>query len=320
MNPPMPRVIFVDGLPGCGKSTTAQRISLHLRKHGYAARWVFEHEKDHPIYTEDATRALREQRADADPDLLTRGVDHYRNLARQLTENSDETIIFEGTLFQAAVGTQLLLDAPTAAINAVFDDTLAALAPHDIALVYFRPEDPVAAVEHTARERGEWFTDFVVSHFAATPLGQKEQINSWPQALSCFARQQRQCNALVSRFTGESLILNPQAGDWDQRNLEITEFLKLPPMDAPPADPAWSQHVGRYRAEGAEDVWEFILNEQGLALAGPPVTPLWPRPEGGFELDGVAIEMAFESNGDAPSHAVRCAPRIADLPPRLHRI
>ena len=320
MNQKMPRIIFVDGLPGCGKSTTAQRISLHLRLHGYAARWFFEHEKDHPIYSEDATRALREQRADADPDLLSRGVDHYRHLARQLAQSPDETIILEGTLLQAAVGTQLLLDEPASAINAVFNETLAALSPHEIALIYFRPDDPVAALENTARQRGDWFTDFVVSHFAATPLGQKEQLNSWPQALSCLTRQQQQCDELVSRFTGSQLILNPRIGDWNQRNLEITQFLNLPPMEAPAVNPQWRQHVGKYQAEGMDDIWEFILTDRGLALAGPPVTPLWPRPEGGFELEGVAVELSFVSDGGAPSHLVHCAPRLAELPPCLHRI
>src|SRR5262249_31132645 len=46
-------LILVDGLPGSGKSTTAQLVWLQLVRSGYDASWFFEHQSSHPIYKYD---------------------------------------------------------------------------------------------------------------------------------------------------------------------------------------------------------------------------------------------------------------------------
>ena len=104
------RLIFVDGLPGSGKSTTAQRLSLHLRRQGYPARWIFEHENQHPLFVESAVRALREQQPNAAPALFDRALTGYAMLTDRMSAVPPETLLLEGTLFQTAVGSQLLLD------------------------------------------------------------------------------------------------------------------------------------------------------------------------------------------------------------------
>jgi hypothetical protein len=43
-------LICVDGLPGSGKSTTAQLLFIHLSRNGYNAEWFYEHQISHPIY------------------------------------------------------------------------------------------------------------------------------------------------------------------------------------------------------------------------------------------------------------------------------
>jgi thymidylate kinase len=43
-------LILVDGIPGAGKSTTAQLLCLHLEKLGYHVNWIFEQDPKHPIY------------------------------------------------------------------------------------------------------------------------------------------------------------------------------------------------------------------------------------------------------------------------------
>lgn len=316
----VPRIIFVDGLPGSGKSTTAQRLSLHLRRQGHAARWVFEHETPHPVFEESAMRALREQHPDADPGLFSQALDNYRKLAQHLVAHPEEIMVLEGALFQAAAGTQLLLERPDDAIDAFLAATLAALSPLVPTLIYLRPKDPATALEQTAQNRGEWFPQFVVAHLAATPRGQRMQVSTWTDARAVLSGHQQGYDRLFGRFAGPRLEADPQNTDWNTLNLEITQFLGLPPMQEPAGDPRWAQHVGRYRAEGSDDVWEFVLTENGLELKGPPSARLWARPEGGFEIEGLAVEITFVSTGPAPSTRVDCSTRLASLPLHWHRI
>ena len=96
----LPRIIFVDGLPGSGKSTTAQRLSLHLRRQGYRARWVFEHEEPHPVFSDERVRALREQSPEADYTLFETASAGYRELARIAREPNADIMLIDGSLFK----------------------------------------------------------------------------------------------------------------------------------------------------------------------------------------------------------------------------
>jgi hypothetical protein len=45
-----PKLIFVDGIVGTGKSRLAQRLWLHLRKTGRDAEWFAEPQAGHPLH------------------------------------------------------------------------------------------------------------------------------------------------------------------------------------------------------------------------------------------------------------------------------
>lgn len=316
----LPRIIFVDGLPGSGKSTTAQRLSLHLRRQGYRARWVFEHEEPHPVFSDERVRALREQSPEADYTLFETASAGYRELARIAREPNADIMLIDGSLFQAAAGTQFLLGQSPSEIDDFFDQTISALAPHSIGLIYLQADDAETALNHTAAERGDWFPQFVISHLAATPLGQQLGVNTWPNALSILQKHSQQCQHLFDRFPGQKLQVDPSDGEWESINGKITRFLGLPPLSEPSTDTDLTLLEGLYQAEGSEDTWEFRSSSGELYLVGPPSSRLWSRPEGGFEISGMAVELTFESSGAGPARHLNCAPRLNQLPLRWNRV
>ncbi|MCF3650818.1 hypothetical protein [Synoicihabitans lomoniglobus] len=316
----LPRVIFVDGLPGSGKSTTAQRLCLHLNRHGHPARWIFEHEDPHPVFPEPAVRACRTQAADADPTLFTRALTGYATLARELTDRPGLTLLLEGTLFQTAVGTQVLTDQSRSTIDAFFDRTLATLAPHQTALIQLRAPDVAASLQHTAEKRGDWFPEFLVGQLAATPLGQRHAVTTWDGAVALLAQHRAVCDELFDRFPGPKLSVDPTAGDWSRRNAAFTDFLGLPALTEPEIAAACNDFVGTYRADGTDTESELILTPEGLALAGPPSARLWARPDGSFEVEGIAMELTFRRDDSGNVTGFTCAPRLTELPLTWHRI
>jgi adenylate kinase family enzyme len=42
------KLIILDGLPGSGKSTTAQWLELQLQRNGFDAQWYWEGDVPHP--------------------------------------------------------------------------------------------------------------------------------------------------------------------------------------------------------------------------------------------------------------------------------
>ncbi len=83
------KLVFVEGLPGAGKSTTAEYLAMYLQQHGIPCRWFHELDETNPI-----------------PDLDV-GIDQYpqkmvaawRNFAKQAVDDGAVTII-ESRLWQ----------------------------------------------------------------------------------------------------------------------------------------------------------------------------------------------------------------------------
>lgn len=53
------KLILVEGVPGAGKSTIAQRATAEMRTAGLAVRWLYEEELGHPVYVFDDDAAAR---------------------------------------------------------------------------------------------------------------------------------------------------------------------------------------------------------------------------------------------------------------------
>ncbi len=307
----VPRFVFFDGLPGSGKTTTAQRIWLHLRRLGRPARWWFEHEVGHPIFDDDQVRVARAQGGVEPNAIFARAVDHYAALTAQLRA-SDETVLLESTLFQSAVGTQVLMDLPVAEIERHFVQAMAAVAPLRPALVYLRPPDVGAALRAIARKRGDWFPEFAVAHMANTPRGRRMGLKTYDDAITVFEEHRTICDRLLPRFPGERLTLDPSAGGWPRLMRDVTQFLGLPPMTEPAPAADLPDYTGRYRSPAGDEL-HVVSDERGLFLESEGRPRLWPLPGGGFALEGVNIEIGFERDAAGRPCRARCIGALHDL-------
>ena len=67
----IPKIIFVDGITGSGKSTTSSFITKQLNKNGIKAKWPTEHDEVHPL--ED----LKKLENETDDDYAKRTLSDY---------------------------------------------------------------------------------------------------------------------------------------------------------------------------------------------------------------------------------------------------
>src|SRR5215471_10932274 len=103
------RLICIEGMPGSGKSTTSQRLWLHLLRNGCDSRWVYEHDTTHPIWKFEEQRAVVES-GTLDLSLLDDiVVDRWRQLAGELA-GTGPTMVLESALFQTPIGLLLTMD------------------------------------------------------------------------------------------------------------------------------------------------------------------------------------------------------------------
>jgi thymidylate kinase len=310
------RLVFIDGIPGSGKSTTAQRLCLHLASLGARARWWYEHEQGHPVLDDAQVRSIRTGAGDA-AGLFARALDGWSALAAAC--GAGGTVILESTLFQTTVGTQLLLDWPRGEIDAHFDRTLERIEPLAPALIHLRAAEPDDALRRICAERQPWFEQFLLEQLRATPRGRRLGRITFSEVLEYFRDVREVSDGMFARFQGLKLSRDPLGNAWPQTYRSITDLLGLPPMTplAPPSRPG--DYTGRFRAEGTGDEWEFEDRGGELFFAGYSRGRLLPCGGDRFAVEGVCVDVMFEREGGAVG-SLRCSGALPGLARRWLRV
>src|SRR4051812_32709825 len=109
------KLICIDGIPGAGKSTTSQRLCLHLLKLGYEARWCYEHGPDSPIWR-GAERYQFLESGIANPKVVHElVVSRWKRLGAEL-EASDAVVVLESSLLHTTISIMLAMEIDESAI------------------------------------------------------------------------------------------------------------------------------------------------------------------------------------------------------------
>jgi len=312
------RLILFEGLPGSGKTTTAQQVWLGLEALGRPARWWFEHELGHPILDyEQARRARAPGSADAKL-IFERAQAGWRTLAGQLRAGG-ETVILEGTLFQTTVGTQLLMDLPRAEIAAHFDRTMEIIARLAPALVCLWQPAASAALRRACAHRQPWFEEFLLREFAATVRGQRLGRAEFADVEAYFDERQAVSAELMERWPGPKLVHDNADGDWARQRRAVEEFLGLPPGRKPAPPAGVGDFTGRYRAETGDEL-RVAEDGQGLYLADEAGTRLLPHGPDAFVVQALCVELVFDRDPAGAVLAISCRGALPGLAPHWPRV
>ena len=98
------KLIFIEGLPGSGKSTTAQYLWMQLQKHGAQCRWYYEEESPHPVALYDRSPGHKPV-----TEVVSDGLAKWKSFVAK-AKHSDEISIIESRLFLDNVFPLLMKD------------------------------------------------------------------------------------------------------------------------------------------------------------------------------------------------------------------
>lgn len=287
------RLILIEGLSGAGKSTTAQRLWLNLRRQGFEARWFYEHDTTHPIWWPGEQPRIAAEGV-VDPAFLHETLPaRWRGLADERAAAGKVTIV-EGAFFQTAIGFLLAMDLPDREIEAHVLAVGRAIAGLDPVLVYFRQRDVARALNEVFEDRwNDGYDAALIEHIGGTPYGKAHGLNDLAGLVRYYERWCELVESLYPRLDMAKVAIDRSSGDWPSRERQLADFLGLPAIidgDARIEGP--SRFLGRYRdANGDELV--VAGNEQGLHLADARLTRLIPTRERSFHVEAMCVEMSF---------------------------
>jgi predicted kinase len=230
----IPPLVFVEGMTGAGKSTTAAHIAEWLASRGVRARSYHEMDDDNPIRTRgvDAMLANHPHRPpppDVGPDGFARdpsvyAVTQWGALASRCAERG-ETVVLESRYQQNSVQPRYLGGAPASKVLAGFREIEAQVAPFAPLLVYLSPRDVRGHLRRTLETRDEAWARWLVASFSgfgwvkARGLTGEEAVFAFYEAWEALAVE------LFALHTGAKLWIEDPHADWEAARDRIHAML-----------------------------------------------------------------------------------------------
>jgi hypothetical protein len=301
-----PRLILVEGLPGSGKSTTAQWLSHLLGATGLDASWHHEQDADHPVCNYDTLQVVTRAGAASCAAFHAEGLERWQDLVRAASASSRVTIL-ESSFLQAPIGSMLLAGCSRDAIGAHVKATAAIAAPLSPMLIVLKHLEPSPeAVEALRASRGPWFDAFLEGLVRETPYTFLDLLRGHAQMI----------DALLPQVGLTTLVLDARERGWDGVRRTIADRLGVPMRDLHRVVDAPGRFIGRYRDTDTQQELIVAADGQGLFLEATG-TRLLPRGDATFELEGLSVEVTFD-RGEQPedgARLMRCRARLSNIGP-----
>jgi thymidylate kinase len=151
------KLILIEGIPGSGKSTTAQYISSKLRHKGYLHKWWYEEEQGHPIYVfdnYDKLKVIVDDLSDGNyKKIIEMALKRWEEFVESV-KRSPEIIIVDSSLFGYLTWSLFPYEVPKNEIIQYVKDVERIIKPLNPFLIYFYQEDIGAALKQICNRRG----------------------------------------------------------------------------------------------------------------------------------------------------------------------
>jgi hypothetical protein len=210
---------LLEGLPGAGKSTMAERLCTLAKKAGYDAIWYLEESGDHPVHS----KSLKETRRDAGLFVET-CLDAWSQFVTKC--RTDGVVhILEGSAFQSTV--RFMMEDRLMAIDDYYRRYEEIVAPLNPRMVYLRSRNPLQHSAHTCGFRGKVWTEKVSGYLEKTKYSKYEGLTGLSGMHRFWADYAALCEKLVSVSKMPVKTIEIVPGDWERHMSEAAEFFDL---------------------------------------------------------------------------------------------
>ena len=160
------KLIFVDGITGSGKSTTAHYIARQMEKNGIKVRWLYEQENDHPLL--EIPMNKNESHEDYTQRVL---VEYPRKWIEFVKKIKDDEYIYivESYLFQDVIMfPHFMNDLENQKIKDFLHSILKIASCLNPIIIHFYQKDVDRSLRNNWKRRGDDWTKGFISFFGKT--------------------------------------------------------------------------------------------------------------------------------------------------------
>ena len=230
------KLIFVEGLPGLGKSTTASAIAMRLKEaHLPVSLWL-ETEVNHPLnvgghllpagFTPGEAFFRKYQPDSFASASLKRWEDFVQNALQVEAIN-----VLDSFPYQNTIRLLLQMDASLDFMRKYALNVETIVTPLHPVLVYFNQPDISKVFKHTdqiSAQRGKEWTQYVINLVTNCPYGKTKNLEGYEGLLEFIRAYKQIMDILLSQSHIPRIMLENCSGNWDECYRNISDFLEIP--------------------------------------------------------------------------------------------
>ena len=220
------QILFIDGLPGSGKSMAAEAVGRHLSH----SRILLETAPHHPLLV-----ATPDRMGAAFADIHE--IHSWDSFAAAAlgkleaflkTAGCDVLYVFESHPIQSMVRVLFQLDAPTATILRFWSEMQDRLAFAQPRLIYFRESNPLQAMKEIARKRGPIWESYLIEALKQSPWMQARALSGAEGAYEMLVEYANVINRLAGSWRFPMLTLPARPENYQARTDALTKWIVAP--------------------------------------------------------------------------------------------
>lgn len=225
------RFIFIEGLMGAGKSTTAAFVTTQLERNGIAAHLLLEgptiDDPYHPLrVATDLPHPNAAWRDVTVEGFIARSMAKWHKFACQAQQSAMVTVC-DGLLFHGNMTDLLLMDATPAVLRHYVEGVIATIHALQPVAIYLRDADVAQALRTVRDARGNAWETYQVNWKMASPYAMRRSLQGFQGLVHLFQAYRALCVDIFAQLPLPKLVIH-RDGDWMRHYHDILTFLALP--------------------------------------------------------------------------------------------
>ena len=223
---PRPHILFIDGLPGSGKSMAAKAVGGYLPN----SRVFAETAQNHPLLV-----AAPDRMGAAFADIHEiHSADSFAAAALGRLESflesagCDVLYVFESHPIQSTVRVLFQLDAPQTTILQFWSDLQDRLAFVQPRLIYFQESNPLQAIKEIAQMRGPTWESYLIETLKQSPWMQARALSGVEGADQMLVEYAGLVDQLADLWRFPMLKLPARPENYEARTDALTKWVMAP--------------------------------------------------------------------------------------------
>jgi hypothetical protein len=229
------KLIFVEGLPGSGKTTTASWLASRLQSERLMVNLFLEHQPGHPLNVGGHLHPSGSTTGEAfflrytSASFVQESLQRWQAFVRAAVQ-AEAISVLDSYPFQNTVRVLLQLNATPDGMREYAGQVEALVMPLQPVLMYFNHRDLRHAFHHLSTisaQRGKAWTDYMVELVTHCPYAMARHLEGFSGALAVIRDYKLLTDSVVRQSRVPRIVLEDCARDWEGCYQQIEAFLGL---------------------------------------------------------------------------------------------